>query len=63
MRSHIDEMIYDLAEALNKAAEFDHIMALPNCNGCRKQKECEHVPKWGERVRINCPLWEGKEGA
>ena len=45
--------------------EFEKLMALPNCNDCRKKARngCGYVPRVGERVRINCPLWEpeGKE--
>lgn len=38
---------------------------LPTCNECGKRKDCEYVPRWGERVRYNCPHFEaeGKEDA
>lgn len=61
MKTHIDEMIFDIADAIQKANEFDRIMTLPNCNNCGKVKECEYAPKPGERVRINCALWEGRD--
>lgn len=41
--------------------EFERLMGLPNCNDCgrlRHDPRCEFVPKIGEGVRINCPLWE-----
>ena len=32
-----------------------------SCNDCRRAKECEHRPAWGDPVRLNCFLWEGDE--
>ena len=34
------------------------IAAMPSCNTCRKV-DCEYRPKDGEKMRLNCPLWEG----
>lgn len=36
------------------------VQSYDNCNNCGK-KGCEYRPEWGKQVRINCPLWEGKE--
>lgn len=36
----------------------ERVAALPDCNTCGKVKACEYLPKPGESVRINCPLWE-----
>lgn len=58
MKTHVDEMVYDIANAFTKAAEFDRMMQLPSCNGCEKYRECEYAPKFGEPIRINCPLRE-----
>ena len=33
---------------------------LPTCNECAKQKDCEYVPRWGERVRYNCPHYKAE---
>ena len=38
-KSHVDEMIFDLANAIQKASEFDRMISLPNCNECGKIKE------------------------
>ena len=59
VKSHFDEAVFDMANAFIKAAELDRINELPSCNDCGKRNDCEYVPKLGERVRINCPLWEG----
>lgn len=47
-----------LAEAIRY---YEETIALPDCNTCGKKKTCGYCPKIGERTRINCPLWEGKE--
>lgn len=28
-----------------------------DCNNCGKWMRCEYLPKPGQLVRINCPLW------
>lgn len=33
---------------------------LPSCNTCALVKTCSAAPKWGEPVRINCPLYVKK---
>ena len=60
LKSHVDEMIFDLADSIMKANQYDIMMSMPNCETCGK--ECEYRVRPGERVRINCPLWEGKNG-
>lgn len=62
MANKIDEVIYYLADAITKAREFEAMMALPNCNTCYVKRECKYTPKPGDRVRINCALWEGEDG-
>ena len=39
---------------------MDFIQKQHSCNDCRRNKFCDHVPKAGEMVRINCYSWEGK---
>ena len=34
---------------------------LGDCNTCMCQKNCTHVPKPGQSVRINCFAYVGKE--
>ena len=34
------------------------VSELPSCNDCGKKRTCEHLPRLGANVRINCPLWE-----
>lgn len=43
--------------------EFERLMNLPNCHDCGLStgNSCEHRPKLGEDIRINCPLWKPKE--
>ena len=52
----------EIVRVLHRIADAVQIMSQlsqkPNCNDCGKKKECEYVPKWGDPVRINCPLWE-----
>ena len=35
--------------------DYEEILKLNDCNTCGN-KNCPYRPKWGERVRINCPL-------
>lgn len=57
------------ADALAKAlfylgdcVRFTEMIRRQNdCNNCGAAQECEYLPEWGERVRINCPLWEEKK--
>lgn len=53
----ISKLLHHMADALQLA---DRVSKQNNCNNCGKKGTCEHVPKWGEPVRINCPLWEGE---
>lgn len=32
-----------------------------NCNDCAISRKCAYVPMPGQRVRWNCPLWQGGE--
>lgn len=34
------------------------VRRLHDCNDCGKKRTCEHVPRLGADVRINCHLWE-----
>ena len=37
--------------------QFRMILEMPDCNNCAN-KNCQYRPKWGENIRINCPLWK-----
>ena len=47
----------DTCGAKKLAEHAERVAALPNCNDCGHRGDCGHVPKTGEMVRINCPLW------
>lgn len=36
------------------------VAGLGDCNDCGKERSCEHKPRPGGIVRINCPLWRAK---
>ena len=36
----------------------ERVSNMPNCNTCGKKISCEYVPRLGDDVRFNCPLWE-----
>ena len=50
------EMMYFIIDCIQY---YQRISTLKDCNNCGR-KECEFMPKPGETVRINCPLWEDK---
>lgn len=52
------DIIDALYEAVGYMVYAEDIMKLPDCNNCGKKRTCEHVPRPGEHVRINCFLWE-----
>lgn len=45
-----------LIEGIDLLEKLDE---LPNCKNCSKMK-CVYRQKWGDPVRINCPMWEDK---
>ena len=38
------------------------INSMPGCNDCGCFRDCQYRPQPGEMVRINCPLWQPREG-
>ena len=54
--SKIKEAIKVLNNVIAYLEDYEEILKLNNCNNCRN-KNCQYRPKWGERVRINCPLY------
>lgn len=54
--SKIKNTIKALEDAIAYLEEYEEILQLNNCNTCKADK-CPYRPRWGERVRINCPLY------
>lgn len=52
------EMCQAMYDALVLA---DDVAKMNNCNNCGTGQpgECKYLPRLGETVRFNCPLWEG----
>ena len=63
----LDDLLKEkgLAGAMHYAADMisyaERIMQLPTCNECVRKRECQYLPDWGAMVRINCPLYRGKD--
>ena len=53
----IAQALYKIADTLRYAVK---VMSFDDCNTC-EAKNCKYRPKWGQMVRINCPLWKGDE--
>ena len=53
--SKIRKAIKVLNNVIAYLEDYEEILKLNDCNTCRN-KNCPYRPKWGERVRINCPL-------
>ena len=54
--SKIRKAIKVLNNVIAYLEDYEEILKLNNCNTCRN-KNCPYRPRWGERVRINCPLY------
>lgn len=54
----IRNALFKLIDALNY---MDQICNLHDCNDCGIKNECQYLPKLGDAVRINCPLWKPKQ--
>ena len=51
----ITGILYKIADIIRV---YDEIMSLHDCNDCGRKHCCPYVPKAGQMVRINCPLWD-----
>lgn len=40
---------------------YEQLKGLHDCNDCSYKYGCDYMPKYGQIVRINCPLWRGGE--
>ena len=54
--SKIRKAIKVLNNVIAYLEDYEEILTLNDCNTCRNEN-CAYRPKWGERVRINCPLY------
>ena len=57
----LDNLIEDIAYLLDSLRALRNIWELNDCNKCTKKRTCKYVPKVGQMVRYNCPLFEGEE--
>ena len=55
-----EEIIRILFSILDYARLGYNVSTYDNCNNC-KRKGCVYIPKLGQTVRWNCPLWKGDE--
>ena len=66
IRTHTPVTVGRWLHAIDKAcAALDYMEFMKsqhNCNDCG-YKECEHRPKWGDPVRVNCFMWRAKDGS
>ena len=51
--SKIRKAIKALNNVIAHLEDYEEILKLNTC----RNKNCRYRPKWGERVRINCPLY------
>ena len=50
--------IKDILRYLLSCVEHaEQLGEMHDCNDCKRQSHCAHVPKIGESSRINCFLW------
>ena len=54
--SKIRKAIKALNNVIAYLEDYEEILKLNDCNSCAN-KNCPYRPKWGEMVRINCPLY------
>lgn len=57
-RIKLRETLLYLADGLIVLNDIEH---MHSCNDCGIQRKCQYVPRIGQPVRYNCPLWEGNE--
>lgn len=49
-----------LCKGCSYKAYYARVAGQNDCNDCGSRRTCQHVPRAGEIVRINCPLWRPK---
>ena len=50
----------DICKGCAYKSYYSRVAAQSDCNDCGKARSCEHRPRPGGIVRINCPLWRAK---
>ena len=58
------KMLRYAADSIDLYDYFQRVVSCHECNTCGGSVEpyCPYLPKAGELVRINCPLWYEKKG-
>lgn len=54
----LDNVISEMAYALDSLMALRNIQATGNCNECELRKNCEYAPNPGSMVRYNCPFFK-----
>lgn len=54
----IKKMCYAVLDLINT---FEQFASMPSCNTCMVKKNCAYAPKLGEKTRINCFAYVGKD--
>ena len=64
--SHRDQDAREFADMLHYVANcveyYQRVNSYDDCNNCGIRNKCAYCPRPGEQVRINCPLWQDKDG-
>ena len=47
----------NLCHGCSYKAYYARGAAQHDCNDCGSRRTCQYVPRLGDTVRINCPLW------
>ena len=55
-RMRLREFLLYLADCM---LAVNDMQEMHNCNDCAIKRKCGYVPTLGQRVRWNCPLWQG----
>ena len=58
--NRLDEIIVNTATTLDCLRLLRDIEKSGNCNSCSVKNHCRFLPEYGERVRYNCPFYNGK---
>ena len=59
-RRGYDNAKESLCKDCSYKAYYARVASQNDCNDCGSRRTCQHVPRAGEIVRINCPLWRPK---
>lgn len=51
----IKEVLYRIIDCIDY---YNRMIIQHDCNNCGLKNTCKYVPRVGETLRVNCPLWE-----